>query len=144
MSEPIVEGRSGVAIRDLAFLETGRNAVQTASSVRTRGFTLSRCVVGEAGGSTAADGVSRPGNGVRVWSGASDVLISENTIVDCWDTAMTIQGPALPAGSNSVENTIQLAPTTRLQRQRSERIDQRAAWSAATGLERDSTFSVPA
>lgn len=242
VAEPILEGRSGSTVRDLAFLGTGRNAVQTASSaVHTQGFTLASCIVGEAGGGLASDGVSRMGNGVQVWSGATDVLISGNTIVDCWDTAMTIQGPAVtagpswsnveftgnvsdrnmqtfeywssglpdpsavatcsvrgttasragaswsagvrldrsgkgshvlfyadavqaqitmrgneftgasdaylyanagvPVGLSSDENTIRLAPTTRLHWQRSERIEQRAAWTAATGLERNSTFT---
>ncbi len=243
VAEPILEGRSGTTVRDLALLGTGRNAVQTASSaVPTQGFTLAGCIVGEAGGGFAADGVSRMGNGVQVWSGATDVLIAANTIVDCWDTAMTIQGPAVvsgpswsnvefngnvsdrnmqtfeywssgapdpgtvstcavrgtrasragsswsarvrldrsgkgshvlfysdaveariamrgnefagasdaylyakvrvPVGLTSDENTIRLAPTTRLHWQRSERIDQRAAWTAATGLEQNSTFAV--
>lgn len=241
VADPIVEGRSGVTIRDLALLGTGRNAVQTSSSVRTEGFAISGCVVGEAGGGLAADGVSRLGNGVQVWSGAADVLVSGNTIVDCWDTAMTIQGPApasgpswsniefhgnvtdrnmqtfeywssgapdagaestcsvrgntasragsswsalvrldragkgshllfysdsveprisvrgntfagasdayvytsvrVPSGLTSDENTIRLSPVTRLQWQRPERIDQRAAWVDATGLDRNSTFT---
>lgn len=242
VAEPILEGRSGTTVRDLALLGTGRNVVQTASSaVRTQGFTLAGCIVGEAGGGFSSDGVSRMGNGVQVWSGAADVLISANTIVDCWDTAMTIQGPAtasgpswsnvefngnvtdrnmqtfeywssgvpdkdtmstcsvrgtrasragsswsagvrldrsgkgahllfysdavepqitvrgneftgasdaylyanvrVPVGLTSDTNTIRLAPTTRLHWQRSERIDRHAAWSAATGLERNSTFT---
>nr|WP_246328318.1 right-handed parallel beta-helix repeat-containing protein [Curtobacterium pusillum] len=241
VAEPIVEGRSRLSVRDIAVLGTGRNAVQTGSTGRTEGFTISNCTIGEAGGGWASDGVSRMGNGVQVWSGASDVLVSGNSIVDCWDTAMTIQGPGvanavtwsniefngntversmqtfeywstgvpvdgagstcsvrgnrasaagsswsagirpdrsgkgahllfyadgvrpqitvrgnvfsgasdayvyanagLPVGLTSDENTIALTSSTRLQWQRPERMAERAAWCAATGLERRSTFS---
>lgn len=241
VADPIVEVRSGLSVRDLAVVGTGRNAVQTTSASRTDGAVVRDCIIGEAGGALASDGVSRMGNGVQVWSGASGVLVSGNTIVDCWDAAMTIQGPGVatgvswsnvefngnsvertmqtfeywstggtesagsstcsvrgnrahdagsswsaavrpdragkgshllfyadgvrprlavrgndfsgaahaylyahdgvPAGLTSDENTIALADSVRLQWQRSERLPEHRAWSAATGLEHRSTFT---
>ncbi len=241
VADPIVEVRSRLVIQDLAVIGTGRNAVQTTSASRTEGAVVRDCVIGEAGGALASDGVSRMGNGVQVWSGASGVLVSGNTIVDCWDSAMTIQGPGVskgvswsdveftgntvertmqtfeywstggaeragsstcsvrgnraydagsswsaairpdkagkgshllfyvdgvrptltvrgnvfsgaahaylyahdgvPAGLTSDENTIALADSVRLQWQRAERLPEYRTWSAATGLERRSTFT---
>jgi hypothetical protein len=92
-AEPILEGRSGVTVRDLAFAGTGRNAVQTATSVPVQGFALNGCTISEVGGGYGSDGASRFGNGVQVWSGARDVDVVGNTISDCWDVGLTIQGP---------------------------------------------------
>jgi len=93
IAEPIVEGRSGVTVRDLALVGTGRNAVQTATSVPVRDFSVERCAIGQVGGGYVSGGQSRFGNGVQVWTGAQDIRIADSTIEDCWDVAMTVQGP---------------------------------------------------
>ncbi len=104
-AEPIVEGRSGVTIRDLALSGTGRNAVQTATSVPVQGFALRDCFISEVGGGYGSDGASRFGNGVQVWSGAQDVDVVGNTITDCWDVGLTIQGP-VPAQVSAFRDVV--------------------------------------
>lgn len=97
VADSIVVLQTGVVLEDLRFTGSGRNGIQTASNAQVDRAVVRHCEVAEIGGGRVNGTGARYGNGIQVWSGSRSVLVEGNTISDCWDVAMTTQGPATVA-----------------------------------------------
>jgi hypothetical protein len=86
----LIEGFSGLTVRDLDLIGSGGHGYQQRAATNTR---VTHCLIHEIGGSLlGGTGATRYGNGVELWMGSSDSTISDNRIFDVYDVACTVQG----------------------------------------------------
>ncbi|WP_406638304.1 right-handed parallel beta-helix repeat-containing protein [Pseudarthrobacter quantipunctorum] len=69
----------------------GAHGIATGGSENIR---IRNCRLEDLGGSQLASDGTRYGNGVEVWIGASNIVIENSTIRECYDVAFTMQGTA--------------------------------------------------
>jgi hypothetical protein len=96
VDEKLVAARSALVVEGLSLIGTGSHAFQTGRGVKN--VTLRDCTIDLVGGSLLSGSASRYGNGVEVWIGGEDVVVENNTISRCYDTATTLQGSQEGAG----------------------------------------------
>jgi hypothetical protein len=85
---------SNTEVAGLAFSDIGGHAVSTGGSSTTN-VQVRKCTVTNIGGSVLVgygDGTVRYGNGIECFGPASDWLIEDNTVSQCYDAALTPQG----------------------------------------------------
>lgn len=69
----------------------GAHGIATGGSENIR---IRNCRLEDLGGSRLSADGTRYGNGLEVWIGASNIIIEDNTIRECYDVAFTMQGTA--------------------------------------------------
>lgn len=97
VADGLVVANSRTEFSGVAFTGTARNAIQTSSAGPVSDVVVRDCLISGVGGGYVRD-TTRFGNGIQVWSGAEAVLAEGNTIEDCYDVAMTVQGPTGASG----------------------------------------------
>lgn len=78
-------------LQNLCIMNTGRHAIRGGGSVNVY---IEGCVIGFCGGEFLPQGKTSIGNGVEFWNSAENVYINNNYLFQCYDAALTHQGPS--------------------------------------------------
>ena len=80
-----------ITVQNLSIMYTGRHAV-TGRGVKN--IKIEGCVIGFCGGEYLPQGQTSLGNGVEFWNDVENAYITNNYLFQCYDAALTHQGPA--------------------------------------------------
>lgn len=90
--EHIMRAKAGcenITIDNLSIKYTGAHGFSAGNGVKN--ITITNCEMGWIGGSFM-DETTRYGNAIEFWQGCSNILVENNWIYQCYDTAITHQG----------------------------------------------------
>lgn len=79
-----------ITLQNLCVMYTGRHAI---SGSWVKDIKIEGCIIGFCGGEYLPQGRTSLGNGVEFWNGVENAYITDNYLFQCYDAALTHQGP---------------------------------------------------
>ena len=80
-----------ITLQNVSVMYTGRHAI---SGHGVKNIRVEGCVIGFCGGEFLPQGLGSIGNGIEFWNDAEDIYVTNNYLFQCYDAALTHQGPA--------------------------------------------------